>query len=97
MTPFFFYIAFAFTQTADYLTTAYAITIGGQEMNPLMQGIVSDPLLFFAVKMGAVVIIGLFIWALEKENWHPTEVACGAWCASMLPVVNNVAQLMAAA
>lgn len=93
----------------DYATTLMILWCGGSELNPMMIGIVRDPLLFFLVKISMVTIVFLFVFILTKvrdcgkisdKDWKTINplMMIGIYVFfvcfdSMLPVINNLTVL----
>lgn len=56
-----------FYAVGDYVTTLIGLQLGCQELNPVMQGIVTDPLNFIAVK--AVIVLLLCLYYRYNSTW----------------------------
>lgn len=62
----------------DAILTLVGIRLGlVQEMNPLLIGVVSSPVLFLAIKLGAVGGFTMCLWRLRRHAW----VLYGAYVA----------------
>ena len=62
------YASFTFLQAFDGYSTAAALHRGGQEANPMMRGVVSNPALFWSVKTAATITPMLAAERLWKTN-----------------------------
>ena len=87
---------FGACQVVDVCTTLYAINLGGQELNPMMAGIVEHPAIFWGVK---IAVIGIFAFVGRSIFQHmdrPRVVRMGLVGLSLavgvagIPVFSNL-------
>ncbi len=87
---------FAACQAVDVCTTVYALNHGSQELNPVMTGVVENPLLFWGVKGAVVCLFALVGW----HALHAGRPRLGVGgltivtCIAFIPVLLNLITLV---
>ncbi|MBP2147237.1 hypothetical protein J2129_002750 [Methanofollis sp. W23] len=82
-------------QGCDVATTAYALDRGGQEANPLMVPVVESVHTMLGAKLvGVVLMAGVAVMAERSMPGGAVYPLLAAWGMSLLPVVNNVGQIV---
>jgi hypothetical protein len=62
----------AFYCIGDYVTTLIGLQFGCIELNPVMSGIVTDPIAFAFIKLSIVLLLCLFYW--QNMAWKYRRV-----------------------
>ncbi|MFA7087390.1 MAG: DUF5658 family protein [Aliarcobacter sp.] len=82
-------------QGCDVATTAYALDQGGREANPLMAPLVESIHTMVAAKVvGVVLTAGVAVAAERSMPGGAVYPLLAAWGMSLLPVVNNIGQIV---
>lgn len=92
MIPFIQFIGvFFLLSMLDISTTLTVISAGGQELNPVMVGIVTNPILFIIIKLSAVILIGWILYRVYLKNAPAAFIGmAGALIITGLACANNL-------
>lgn len=82
-------------QGCDVATTAYALENGGREANPVMVPLVGSLHTMVGAKVvGVVLMAGVAVAAERSMPGGAVYPLLAAWGMSLLPVVNNIGQIV---
>jgi hypothetical protein len=82
-------VLFAVVTMLDVITTAIALNVGANEINPAMQIIVANPVSFLLVKLLAIGILAYLGWSIEQKMEGFGVIALTLASAVTVLVVHN--------